>query len=77
MKRLTEGQVPDTPTAAATADVSVGRRQALAALAVAGAVAHEPLRAQTGGTVRLILPVSAGSGVDAIVRASSKVTLAT
>jgi len=49
----------------------VTRRQALAALAVAGAVAHVPLRAQTGGTVRLILPVSAGSGVDAIVRASS------
>ncbi len=49
----------------------ITRRHMLTALAAAGLGANGSLQAQTGGAVRLILPVSAGSGVDAIARAAS------
>lgn len=49
----------------------ITRRHMIAALSLAGLGVNSPLWAQTGGAVRLILPVSAGSGVDAIARAAS------
>ena len=50
---------------------SLSRRDALSTIAAAGLGIHIESHAQTGGVVKLILPVSAGSGVDAIVRAAS------
>lgn len=49
------------------------RRRLLQALAAAGglAVAGWPGAARASGTLKLLLPVSAGSGVDAIVRAAT------
>ena len=49
----------------------ITRRHMIAALSLAGLGVNSPLWAQTAGAVRLILPVSAGSGVDAIARAAS------
>ena len=49
----------------------ITRRHMIAALSLAGLGVNSPLWAQTGGAVRFILPVSAGSGVDAIARAAS------
>jgi tripartite-type tricarboxylate transporter receptor subunit TctC len=49
----------------------ITRRTLIAALAAAGLGANAPSQAQTPGALRLILPVSAGSGVDAIARAAS------
>ncbi len=47
-----------------------GRRSALKILLAAAVAAAMPALAQGGKPVRVILPISAGSGVDAIVRAA-------
>ncbi|NJS37238.1 MAG: tripartite tricarboxylate transporter substrate binding protein [Brachymonas sp.] len=50
---------------------SLTRRQALQAAAAGLAASAPSVFAQAGSTTKFILPVSAGSGVDGIVRASS------
>ena len=48
----------------------ISRRKTLAVLASAGAAVLSPAFAQSDKPIRIILPVSAGSGVDAITRAA-------
>ena len=49
----------------------INRRQAMLALSAMSAGLTAPTWAQASGPVKFILPVSAGSGVDAIARAAS------
>jgi tripartite-type tricarboxylate transporter receptor subunit TctC len=54
-----------------TASSSLQRRQLLAAAGAAGATSFLPASFAQAGVTKFILPVSAGSGVDGIVRAAS------
>jgi tripartite-type tricarboxylate transporter receptor subunit TctC len=58
-------------TSSPTIPRTLQRRQLLAATGAAAFIPSAFAQTSVGSTIRLILPVSAGSGVDAIVRASS------